>query len=71
MSAAGRKDATVGEMVNLMSVDATRFQDVTIHIHMIWSAPLQIGLALFFLWQLMGESLSQGQLMGESGMSQG
>ena len=58
MSSAGRKDATIGEMVNLMSVDATRFQDVTAHIHMVWSGPLQISLALYFLWQQMGEDLA-------------
>ncbi|XP_074103395.1 multidrug-Resistance like Protein 1 isoform X2 [Cotesia typhae] len=50
MSNAARKESTVGEIVNLMSVDAQRFMDLMPYINMIWSAPLQIGLALYFLW---------------------
>lgn len=39
-------------MVNLMSVDAQRFMDLITYINMIWSAPLQVVLALYFLWQV-------------------
>ena len=42
MSNAARKESTLGEIVNLMSVDAQRFMDLTAYINMIWSAPLQI-----------------------------
>lgn len=45
-----RKSSTVGEIVNLMSVDAQRFMDLATYINMIWSAPLQVTLALYFLW---------------------
>lgn len=45
-----RKSSTVGEIVNLMSVDAQRFMDLTTYINMIWSAPLQVILALYLLW---------------------
>lgn len=44
----------MGEIVNLMSVDAQRFTDLMAYINMVWSAPLQITLALFFLWQYLG-----------------
>lgn len=47
-----RKSSTVGEIVNLMSVDAQRFMDLATYLNMIWSAPLQVILALFFLWQV-------------------
>lgn len=60
MSNAARKESTVGEIVNLMSVDAQRFMDVTAYINMIWSAPLQILLALYFLWQELGPSVLSG-----------
>ena len=30
------------------------------YINMLWSAPLQIGLALFFLWQTLGPSVLSG-----------
>uniref|UniRef100_A0A4W5K9J4 ATP binding cassette subfamily C member 1 (ABCC1 blood group) n=1 Tax=Hucho hucho TaxID=62062 RepID=A0A4W5K9J4_9TELE len=51
ISNAARRTSTVGEIVNLMSVDAQRFMDLITYINMIWSAPLQVILALYFLWQ--------------------
>lgn len=54
MSNSSRKESTVGEIVNLMSVDAQRFMDLTAYLNMIWSAPLQIALALYFLWETLG-----------------
>ncbi|XP_014219235.1 multidrug resistance-associated protein 1 isoform X2 [Copidosoma floridanum] len=60
MSNSARKESTVGEIVNLMSVDAQRFMDVTTYINMIWSAPLQIILALYFLWGILGPSVLSG-----------
>ncbi|XP_044572443.1 multidrug resistance-associated protein 1 isoform X22 [Drosophila ananassae] len=55
-----KKESTVGEIVNLMAVDAQRFMELTTYLNMIWSAPLQIGLALFFLWQQLGPSVLAG-----------
>lgn len=60
MSNAARKESTVGEIVNLMSVDAQRFMDLTAYINMLWSAPLQIALALYFLWEILGPSVLAG-----------
>ncbi|CAL7934381.1 unnamed protein product [Xylocopa violacea] len=60
MSNAARKESTVGEIVNLMSVDAQRFMDLTAYINMIWSAPLQIVLALYFLWDILGPAVLAG-----------
>lgn len=61
LSNTARKESTVGEIVNLMSVDAQRFMDITPYINAIWSAPLQIGLALYFLWDLLGPSVLAGE----------
>lgn len=58
MSNSSRKESTVGEIVNLMSVDAQRFIDLTAYLNMIWSAPLQIALALYFLWDTLGKCLN-------------
>lgn len=55
-----RKESTVGETVNLMSADAQRFNDVTNFIHLLWSCPLQIILAIFFLWLELGPSVLAG-----------
>ncbi|XP_077258455.1 multidrug-Resistance like Protein 1 isoform X1 [Temnothorax americanus] len=60
LSNAARKETTLGEIVNLMSVDAQRFMDVTAYINMIWSAPLQIALALYFLWNILGPAVFAG-----------
>lgn len=57
---AARHTSTVGEMVNLMSVDAQRFMDLITYINMIWSAPLQVVLALYFLWKNLGPSVLAG-----------
>lgn len=54
MSNSARKESTVGEIVNLMAVDAQRFMDLTTYLNMLWSAPLQIGLAIYFLYDILG-----------------
>ncbi|NXD67183.1 MRP3 protein, partial [Eolophus roseicapillus] len=55
-----KRSSTVGEVVNLMSVDAQRFMDLVTFLNMLWSAPLQIFLALYFLWQTLGPSVLAG-----------
>uniref|UniRef100_A0A8C6UTT8 Multidrug resistance-associated protein 1 n=1 Tax=Neogobius melanostomus TaxID=47308 RepID=A0A8C6UTT8_9GOBI len=60
ISNAARRSSTVGEIVNLMSVDAQRFMDLSAYINMIWSAPLQVVLALYFLWETLGPSVLAG-----------
>ncbi|NXA04426.1 MRP3 protein, partial [Sapayoa aenigma] len=55
-----KRSSTVGEIVNLMSVDAQRFMDLMTFLNMLWSAPLQIFLALYFLWQALGPSVLAG-----------
>ena len=60
MSNEARKTTTVGEIVNLMSVDAQRLQDATGYLWMTWSAPVQICIAVYMLWTLMGVSVLAG-----------
>ncbi|KAK6293389.1 hypothetical protein J4Q44_G00357150 [Coregonus suidteri] len=55
-----RKESTVGETVNLMSADAQRFNDVVNFIHLLWSCPLQIALAIVFLWIELGPAVLAG-----------
>ncbi|XP_068440086.1 ATP-binding cassette sub-family C member 3 isoform X2 [Clinocottus analis] len=57
---AAKRSSTVGEIVNLMSVDAQRFMDLTTFLNLLWSAPIQIMLALYFLWQNLGPSVLAG-----------
>ena len=44
----------MGEIVNLMAVDAQRFMDLASYICLLWSAPYQIILAVYFLYQELG-----------------
>ncbi|XP_043228721.1 multidrug resistance-associated protein 1-like [Amphibalanus amphitrite] len=60
ISNSARRESTVGEIVNLMSVDAQRFMDLVGYVCMIWSAPYQIGLAVYFLYQELGASVFVG-----------
>uniref|UniRef100_A0A915PJI9 Uncharacterized protein n=1 Tax=Setaria digitata TaxID=48799 RepID=A0A915PJI9_9BILA len=60
LSNTARKNRTVGEIVNLMSVDIQRFQDIASFIMLFWSAPFQILLAIYFLWRLLGVAVIAG-----------
>ena len=51
---------TIGEMVNLMSIDAHRFIETLSYFHMIWSGPLQIVVALVVLYWTMGLAILAG-----------
>ncbi|XP_005096296.1 multidrug resistance-associated protein 1 [Aplysia californica] len=55
-----KKESTVGEIVNLMSVDCQRIQDATGYIYMAWSMPLMIVLAMYMLWGTLGAASMAG-----------
>uniref|UniRef100_A0A673HVF0 ATP-binding cassette, sub-family C (CFTR/MRP), member 2 n=1 Tax=Sinocyclocheilus rhinocerous TaxID=307959 RepID=A0A673HVF0_9TELE len=57
------KESTAGEIVNLISADAQRFNEVTNFLHLLWSYPLQIALAIAFLWIELGPSVLAGVLV--------
>lgn len=60
ISNAARRDKTVGEIVNLMAVDAVKFQELMGLVNTLWSAPLSIILAIYFLWQELGPAALTG-----------
>jgi len=49
-----------GEIVNLMSVDAQRMQDLMSYFAMLISAPYQMALSLYFLWVQIGPAVFAG-----------
>ncbi|KYR03153.1 ABC transporter C family protein [Tieghemostelium lacteum] len=55
-----REGTTIGEIVNLMSVDAQKFMDLCPYLHMIWSAVLQIAVALILLYLQLGPAVFAG-----------
>ncbi|KAI6652539.1 Multidrug resistance-associated protein 1 [Oopsacas minuta] len=63
LSHESRQKTTIGEIVNLMSVDAQRFMDLMAYIHMIWSAPFQILLSITFLYFVIQYAVFAGLLV--------
>ena len=55
-----RKGSTLGEITNLMAVDAQKFVDVSTQLNLVWSAPFQMCVAIYFLWQTLGPSVIAG-----------
>ncbi|XP_078175279.1 ABC transporter C family member 3-like [Carex rostrata] len=54
LSSQSRQSHTIGEMINIMSVDASRVSNFTWYIHEIWLVPMQISLALTILYSSLG-----------------
>jgi len=63
ISNSARKDRTVGEMVNLMSVDAQRLMDLLGYLNVIFSGPTIMIIALYMLWNLLGVCMLAGMGM--------
>eukprot|EP01113_Clastostelium_recurvatum_P045650 TRINITY_DN786_c0_g1_i1.p1 TRINITY_DN786_c0_g1~~TRINITY_DN786_c0_g1_i1.p1 ORF type:complete len:1526 (-),score=434.15 TRINITY_DN786_c0_g1_i1:5921-10498(-) len=63
LSGASRQKWTVGEIVNHQSIDAQRFQGTLTFLHMVWSAPIQIIIAMVLLWGLLGPAVLGGLAM--------
>lgn len=55
-----KKKYTTGEIINLMSVDSSNINNATAYIWIIWSAPLQICIALYFLYETLGSAIFTG-----------
>eukprot|EP00516_Mucochytrium_quahogii_P000716 CAMPEP_0203759528 /NCGR_PEP_ID=MMETSP0098-20131031/12567_1 /ASSEMBLY_ACC=CAM_ASM_000208 /TAXON_ID=96639 /ORGANISM=" , Strain NY0313808BC1" /LENGTH=1607 /DNA_ID=CAMNT_0050652537 /DNA_START=285 /DNA_END=5105 /DNA_ORIENTATION=+ len=50
LTPAAREQKTTGEVVNLMSTDCERLNSLFPYLHVTWSSPYQVILALCFLW---------------------
>ncbi|KAM6146342.1 multidrug resistance-associated protein 1-like [Phoenicopterus ruber ruber] len=55
-----RQNYGTGKIVNLMSADAQQLMELTVNINLLWSAPFQIIMAVFFLWKELGPSVLAG-----------
>ncbi|OTF83070.1 hypothetical protein BLA29_002531, partial [Euroglyphus maynei] len=51
MSNLSRTQYSSGEVTNIMSVDSERITDFLVVVNMLWSAPFQIAIAFYMLWQ--------------------
>ena len=55
LSSGAKRERNTGEIVNLLSVDSQRFMEVLPYLNLFWSAPLQIVLSIYFLYQELGK----------------
>uniref|UniRef100_A0A673UJY8 Multidrug resistance-associated protein 1-like n=1 Tax=Suricata suricatta TaxID=37032 RepID=A0A673UJY8_SURSU len=60
LSNVSRKRFSTGEVINLMSADAQQLMDLTANLNLLWSAPLQILMAVSLLWQELGPAVFAG-----------
>uniref|UniRef100_A0A8D2DCB9 Uncharacterized protein n=1 Tax=Sciurus vulgaris TaxID=55149 RepID=A0A8D2DCB9_SCIVU len=60
LSNVSHKKFSTGEIINLMSTDAQQLMDVTANLSILWSAPFQILMAIFLLWQELGPAVLAG-----------
>ncbi|KAG0202488.1 hypothetical protein BGX28_005009 [Mortierella sp. GBA30] len=60
LSNSARQTFTVGEIVNHMSIDSQRVQDLVTYLHVVWSGLFQIGIALYLLYDTMGWAIFAG-----------
>lgn len=60
ISSAAKKNTTVGEIVNLMAVDAQRFFELVSYLHVLWSGPMIIGITIWLLWRELGVAVVAG-----------
>ncbi|KAF9435675.1 hypothetical protein BGZ76_005767, partial [Entomortierella beljakovae] len=60
LSNSARQEFTVGEIVNHMSIDAQRLQDLVSYLHIAWSGLFQITIALYLLYDTMSWAIFAG-----------
>ena len=60
LSGAARKNTTVGEIVNLMSVDSQKLQDAFIYAPMLWEVLATLAPVLYFMWASVGPASMAG-----------
>uniref|UniRef100_A0A7N9CEL7 Multidrug resistance-associated protein 1-like n=1 Tax=Macaca fascicularis TaxID=9541 RepID=A0A7N9CEL7_MACFA len=60
LSNVSRQKFSTGEIINLMSADAQQLMDLTANLNLLWSAPFQILMAIYLLWQELGPAVLAG-----------
>ncbi|XP_071321050.1 ATP-binding cassette sub-family C member 4-like [Trachinotus anak] len=63
LSSSAMGKTTTGQIVNLLSNDVNKFDDVTIFLHFLWVGPLQAAAVVGLLWQEIGPSCLAGMVV--------
>ncbi|XP_061693359.1 ATP-binding cassette sub-family C member 4-like [Syngnathoides biaculeatus] len=60
LSSQAMGQTTTGQIVNLLSNDVNRFDEITLNLHYLWVGPLQAVVIIYFLWYEIGPSCLAG-----------
>ncbi|XP_039649399.1 multidrug resistance-associated protein 4-like isoform X1 [Perca fluviatilis] len=60
LSSESMGQTTTGQIVNLLSNDVNRFDEITLNLHYLWVGPLQAMVIITFLWYEIGPSCLAG-----------
>uniref|UniRef100_A0A3B4WE83 Multidrug resistance-associated protein 4-like n=1 Tax=Seriola lalandi dorsalis TaxID=1841481 RepID=A0A3B4WE83_SERLL len=60
LSSESMGQTTTGQIVNLLSNDVNRFDEITLNLHYLWVGPLQAMVIVFFLWYEIGPTCLAG-----------
>ncbi|XP_029302439.1 multidrug resistance-associated protein 4-like isoform X1 [Cottoperca gobio] len=63
LSSSAMGKTTTGQIVNLLSNDVNKFDDVTIFLHFLWVGPLQAATVVGLLWLEIGPSCLAGMVV--------
>uniref|UniRef100_A0A4W6DQY7 Cystic fibrosis transmembrane conductance regulator n=1 Tax=Lates calcarifer TaxID=8187 RepID=A0A4W6DQY7_LATCA len=63
LSSSAMGKTTTGQIVNLLSNDVNKFDDVTIFLHFLWVGPLQAAVVVGLLWLEIGPSCLAGMVV--------
>uniref|UniRef100_A0A672ZSZ0 Cystic fibrosis transmembrane conductance regulator n=1 Tax=Sphaeramia orbicularis TaxID=375764 RepID=A0A672ZSZ0_9TELE len=63
LSSAAMGKTTTGQIVNLLSNDVSKFDEVTIFLHFLWVGPLQAAVVVGLLWNEIGPSCLAGMVV--------
>lgn len=63
LSSSAMTKTTTGQIVNLLSNDVNRFDEVTIFLHFLWVGPLQAAAVVGLLWNEIGPSCLAGMVV--------
>lgn len=60
LSMKARRSTKVGEIINLMSVDAQKVQDSFNYVMILWEVPILVVFCFYFIYQTIGVSAITG-----------
>uniref|UniRef100_A0A3Q2QNG6 Multidrug resistance-associated protein 4 n=1 Tax=Fundulus heteroclitus TaxID=8078 RepID=A0A3Q2QNG6_FUNHE len=63
LSSSAMGKTTTGQIVNLLSNDVNKFDEVTIFLHFLWVGPLQAAAVVGLLWEEIGPSCLAGMVV--------